>query len=90
MVMSVRRSGRLAAKTKASNPTVQAQNVLKQKLGIADMPQGPDPMALDSIKAFFAVPLSPSKQEALQALFAPDFDPVAMELNLTGFEHDDL
>ena len=69
---------------------VQAQNVLKQKLGIADMPQGPDPVALDSIKAFFAAPLSPSKQEALQALFAPDFDPVAMELNLTGFEHDAL
>ena len=81
MVMSVRRSGRLAAKTKASNPTVQAQNVLKQKLGIADMPHGPDPVALDSIKAFFAAPLSPSKLEA------PDFDPVAMELNLTGFEH---
>ena len=88
MVMSVCRSGRLAAKTKASNPTVQAQNVLKQKLGIADMPQGPDPMALDSIKAFFAVPLSPSKQEALQTLFALDFNPVAMELYLTGFEHD--
>jgi hypothetical protein len=51
------------------------------------MPQGPDPIALDSIMAFFAEPLSSSKQEALQALFAPDFDPVAMELNLTGFEH---
>ena len=87
MVMSVRRSGRIAAKTKASNPTVQAQNVLKQKLGIVDMPQGPDPVALDSIKALFVAPLSPSKLEALQALFAPDFDPVAMELNLTGFEH---
>jgi hypothetical protein len=45
-------------------------------------------MALDSIKAFFAEPLSPSKQEALHALFALDFDAVAMELNLTGFEHD--
>ena len=90
MVMSVRRSGRLAAKTKASNPTVQAQNVLKQKLGIADMPQGPDPVALDRIKAFFVASLSPSKQEAPQAFFAPDFDPVAMELNLTGFDHDTL
>jgi len=64
--------------------------MLKQKLGITDMPQGPNPVALDRIKAFFAAPLSPSKQEALQALFAPDFDPVAMELNLTGFEHDAL
>ena len=43
---------------------------------------------MDSIKAFFAEPLSPSKQEALQALFTLDFDPVAMELNLTGFEQD--
>ena len=86
MVLSVRWSGRIAAKAKASNPTVQAQNVLKQKLGIADMAQSPDPTALNSIKAFFAEPLSSSKLEALQALFAPDFDPVAMELNLTGFE----
>lgn len=88
MVMSVRRSGRLATKTKASNPTVEAQNVLKQKLGIADMPQGSDPVTMDSIKAFFAEPWSPSKQEALQALFAADFVSIAMELDLTGFEHD--
>jgi len=54
------------------------------------MAQSPEPVALDSIKAFFVAPLSPSKQEALQALFATDFDPVAMELNLTGFEHDAL
>ncbi|CAD6260607.1 unnamed protein product [Miscanthus lutarioriparius] len=53
-MLSVRRSGRLAAK-------VQAQNVLKQKLGIADMKQGLEPAALDSIKALFAEPLSPSK-----------------------------
>ena len=64
--------------------------MLKQKLGIANTPQGPDPVALDSIKAIFAALLSPSKQEALQALFAPGFDPVAMELNLTGFEDDAL
>ena len=36
-VMSVHQSGRLTAKAKASNLTVQAQNVLKQNLGIADM-----------------------------------------------------
>ena len=76
----------MATKTKASNPTVQAQNVLKQKLGIIDMPQGPNPVALDNTKAFFAAPLSPSKQEAFQAFFAPDFDLVAMELNLTGLD----
>ena len=87
-VLSVHRSGRIAAKAKASNPTIQAQNVPKQKLGIADMAYSPEPAALDSIKAFFAEPLSPSKQETLHAFFAPDFDPVAMELNLTGFEQD--
>ena len=48
------------------------------------------PVALDSLKALFAAPLSPSKIEALQVLFAPGFDPVAMELNLTGFEDDAL
>jgi hypothetical protein len=42
---------------------------------------------LDS-KAFSVAPLLPSKQEALQALFALDFNPVAMGLNLTGLEHD--
>jgi hypothetical protein len=59
-VMSMRQSGKLAAKTKIFNPTVQAQNVLKQKLGIVEA-QGPDPPDLDSIKAFFVAPLSPSK-----------------------------
>jgi hypothetical protein len=81
----VRRSGRLAAKTKASNPTVQAQNVLKQKLGIAEA-LGLVRPDLDNIKVFFDAPLSPSKHEALQGLFAPNFDPVAMELNLTGLD----
>jgi hypothetical protein len=38
------------------------------------MAQNSEPVALDSIKAFFVAPLSPSKQEALQTLFAPDFD----------------
>ena len=37
MVLSVHRSGRLATKTKAFNPTIHAQNVLKQKLGIVNM-----------------------------------------------------
>jgi hypothetical protein len=52
------------------------------------MAQSSEHVDLDSIKAFFIAPLSPSKQEALKVLFALDFDPVAMELNLTGFEHD--
>ena len=35
-VVLVRRSGRLAAKARASNPTLQAQNVPMQKLGVAN------------------------------------------------------
>ncbi|CAD6235043.1 unnamed protein product [Miscanthus lutarioriparius] len=66
MVMSVCQSGRLVAKTKASNPTIQAQNVLKQKLGIIDMPQGLGPMALDSIKAFFAALCHPPNKRPFE------------------------
>jgi hypothetical protein len=64
--MLVCRSGRLTGKTKASNPTVQAQNVLKQKLRIANMALSPDPTALEGFKAFFVAPLLPSKQEAFR------------------------
>ena len=60
-VMSVHRSGRLAAKTKASNLTVQAQNVLMQKLGVVYMTQRPNPGALDTFKTIFVAPLSASK-----------------------------
>ena len=62
--------------------------MLKQKLGIANKAQNPEPAALDSIRAFFTAPLQPSKQEALQALFSDGLDPMAMALDLTGFEHD--
>jgi len=88
--MSVRRSGKLTAKSKASNPTVQAQNVLMQKLGVVYMTQRPDPEALDTFKTIFVAPLSASKQEALRALFGTNLDPVAIELDLTGLEDDAL
>ena len=87
-VLSVRRSGRLTAKAKASNLTVQAQNVSMQKLGDANMAQSPDSWAVDRYKAIFAASMSASKQEALQALFSDGLDPMAMALDLTGFEHD--
>ena len=39
--------------------------------------------------AAFAVPLS-TKQEALQLLFGGEFDPVAMNLDLVGFDAEDI
>ena len=52
------------------------------------MTQSPDPRVVDRYKAIFVVSLSASKQEALQALFSDGLDPMAMALDLTGFEHD--
>jgi hypothetical protein len=49
-----------------------------QKLGLAtDLPPT-DREAFEKYLTAFADPLTPSKQEALQMLFSPDFDPVAM------------
>jgi hypothetical protein len=48
------------------------------KLGLAtDLPPT-DREAFEKYLTAFADPLTPSKQEALQMLFSPDFDPVAM------------
>ena len=51
------------------------------------MAHSPEPRALDRFKATFAAPLSASRHEALQVLFSANFDPVAMELNFDGLEH---
>ena len=57
-----------------------------QKLGVTtDIPPA-DMEAFENYLATFADPLTPSKQEALQMLFSPDFDPVAMNLNLSQLE----
>jgi hypothetical protein len=51
-----------------------------QKLGAAvDVPPA-DLEAFQRYMATFADPLTTSKHEALQTLFSPDFDPVAMNL----------
>ena len=42
--------------------------------------------AFENYLATFADPLTPSKQEALQMLFSPDFDHVAMNSNLAQLE----
>jgi hypothetical protein len=89
-VLSIRRSSRLAAKPRAANATLQAQSVLMQKLGVAVEAPPADLEAFQTYLATFADPLTPSKQEALQTLFSPDFDPVAWNLNLADLEGEGL
>jgi hypothetical protein len=55
-----------------------------QKLGVAVY--AVDAEAFEKFRATFAAPMSPSKEEALQALFGSDFDSVAWNLNLIGLE----
>jgi len=78
---SIRRSIRLAAKPRAANATLQAQSVLMRKLGLAVNVPPADKEAYEKYLAIFAEPLTSLKLEAIQMLFAPDFDPVAMNLN---------
>lgn len=76
-VISIMRSTRLVAKPRALNATLQAQAVLMQKLGL---PVDTPPADLEALERYidtFRAPLTPSKLEALQTLFSPDFDLVA-------------
>jgi len=61
-----------------------------QKLGVAvnTNTDAMDAEAFEKFRATFAAPLSPSKEEGLQALFDGDFDPVAWNLNLTGLDNE--
>ena len=49
-----------------------------------------DAEAFEKFRATFVAPLSPSKEEALQALFSGEFDPVAWNLDLTGLDDEAL
>ena len=60
------------------------------KLGLVDDLPSADLEAFEKYLATFAEPLTPSKLEALQMLFVPDFDPVAMNLNLAELEGEAL
>jgi hypothetical protein len=82
-VHSLRRSGRIAARPRVANATRQAQNVLLKKLGIAVEEDAADLEIENKVKAAFHH-MSTRKQQALQILFKGDFDPAAMDLNLTG------
>jgi len=72
-----------------TNSMLQAQNVLKQKLSIAVDYNDVDDGIVEKFRATFAASLSANKQEALEALFGDKCDPVAMNLDLVGFEADD-
>jgi hypothetical protein len=85
-----RRSVRLAAKPRAANTTIQAQNVLLQKLGIAVNTETMDAEVVQRFRAAFAGPMSAYKQNALQVLFSGDFDPMAMNLDLAGLDAEDM
>lgn len=78
----------MAAKPRAPNATLQAQSVLKQKLGLANDAPPADLDALQTYLSTFSEQLTPTKQEALQVLFSPEIDPVAMNLNLAGLEEE--
>jgi hypothetical protein len=70
-----------------ANATRQAQNVLLKKLGIAVEEDAADLEIESKFKAAFHH-MSERKQQALQILFNGDFDPAAMDLELTGLDTD--
>ena len=61
----MRRSERIARKPRAANSTLQAQNVLKQKLGIAVDSNAADTKMVEKFRATFVAPLSACWPEAL-------------------------
>jgi hypothetical protein len=63
------RSSRLADKPKASNPEVQAMNVMLKKLGKEVPPPASEDSAACYFHETFAGPLSSSKKEAMRELF---------------------
>ena len=88
--MTPRRSVRLTTKPHAANATIQAQNVLLQKLSIVVDTNAVDAEVVQKFRATFAAPMSAYKQNTLQVLFLGDFDPVAMNLHLAGFDAEDM
>jgi hypothetical protein len=83
---TMRRSERIPRKLRAANSTLQAQNVLKQKLGITVDYNDVDDEIVEKFRPTFAAPLSADMQEALETLFGDGFDPVAMNLDMVGLD----
>lgn len=68
-VEAPRRSTRLASKSRVGNPTVQAQNILMVKLGLADSLADLDGETAQRYEATLTTPLSQSKHDAFWVLF---------------------
>jgi len=78
-VASLRRSGRLAARSRAANATVQAQRVLLKKLGVEVSDNDPD-MDVDSkLVQAFRGGMSDLKKEALQNILGRRVRPFGLE-----------
>jgi len=85
-VRSLRRSGRIAARPRAANATMQAQNVLLRKLGMG-LPESATNAEINSqFKAAFGGNLSQRKKETMLILLNGNFNLPAMDLDLTGLE----
>ena len=67
---TIRRSERLAKKSRhrATNPTVQAQNVMMRKLGLTSDTHPPDASSFQQFELVFSSSLTISHCEALDAL----------------------
>ena len=87
-VHSLRRSGRIAARSRAANATAQAQRVLLKKLGIVIHDAEPDNDIQQKFKNAFAGNMSLNKRHALQLFLQGGIDLAAMRLDLDGVEEE--
>jgi len=83
-IHSLRRSGRLAAKSRASNATALEQRILLIKLGIPVHEDEADLEVEKKFKLAFGGNMSGTKQKCLQLLLNRGYDVSAMDLNLDG------
>ena len=85
-IPSLRRSGRIAARLRAPNATVQAQLLLLKKLGVA-VAEGEHASEVEKkIKLAFRGDMSTRKREALQLFLENGIDLTTVDLNLHGLE----
>ncbi|CAD6229522.1 unnamed protein product [Miscanthus lutarioriparius] len=85
-IPSLRRSGRIAARPRAPNATVQAQLLLLKKLGVT-VAEGEHASEVEKkIKLAFRGDMSTRKREALQLFLENGIDLTTVDLNLHGLE----
>jgi hypothetical protein len=85
-IPSLRRSGRITAKPRAPNATVQAQLVLLKKLGIAVAENALESDVEKKLQIAFRGDMSSRKREVLQIFLEGGIDLSSMDLNLLGLE----